>query len=977
MKIQQLTIHNIASIEDATIDFLAPPLADSEVFLITGITGAGKSTILDAICLALYANTPRMENNLMRGDMQEIEDTIKPDDVRQLMRRNTGEAWVRLRFLGSNSIPYEAEWYVQRAHRRATGRLQSKKWSLTNLQTNTSLTRDMDIRQEIQRAVGLDFEQFCRTTMLAQGEFTRFLNSNDNEKAEILEKITGVDDYSKIGAKIYAITKEKENAWRMANEAIENIRFLSDDEVATLEQERQTIETESLTLTKNKNEAIAKQQWLKTDADIKEKITKANDNLLVARQQVENDDFLQKEMLHKQWNQTIDARGLMKTIQDNDQQEKKQRIALIKLFGDYHRLLSGLKWRQQQVEELQRQAADYEPKNELLKTHEQELEQLRLPQLRQQKETLLTHTNAIETAQDRIDSFKKEQKKRADAQKTLEQLFQEIQNIEGQVTTARQEVIIAKATRDACETMYEKQRESVNKWAKSIRAKLHLGDVCPACQQPLHAELPSEGHLDELFAEVEETFQKSKQDHEKKDDYLKRLEANLKAQKEQYNRNKQQFDNDTSLADSEQRAKELCDKCGITFDNGAEDRLKEMLVKTTEETAALNNKISVAENKEKAIKAEQREVERLRQLKEQAQKVKDDMTNEQDAFSKIAHLMPEWQGEEVTEAVEMNNLLANVNQLYAQVQSAQDQIKSAVENREKAKNGLGIFLSEQPSFTVERLNELAAFSSTQIDQLARELQNLRNVLLAARTALGQLNVQQQEHVERRPALAENDSVESLATVIGQMEQELIDKGERRGAINQQLLNEQEKRKQLHEKREEAEEKKQVYEKWYHLNEMIGDASGSKFRKIAQSYVLATLIHSANPYMGMLTDRYTLLVEPGTFIIAIEDAYQGYVRRPASTISGGESFLVSLSLALALSDIGQQLSVDTLFIDEGFGTLSGEPLQQAIDTLRSLHNKSGRHVGVISHVEELRERIPTQIQVTREHHHSASIIQVVG
>ena len=87
--------------------------------------------------------------------------------------------------------------------------------------------------------------------------------------------------------------------------------------------------------------------------------------------------------------------------------------------------------------------------------------------------------------------------------------------------------------------------------------------------------------------------------------------------------------------------------------------------------------------------------------------------------------------------------------------------------------------------------------------------------------------------------------------------------------------------------------------------------------------------------------------------------------------------MSLSLALALSDIGQQLQVDTLFIDEGFGTLSGEPLQRAVDTLRSLHGKSGRHVGIISHVEELQERIPVQIKVIQEGNNSSSKVEIVS
>lgn len=188
---------------------------------------------------------------------------------------------------------------------------------------------------------------------------------------------------------------------------------------------------------------------------------------------------------------------------------------------------------------------------------------------------------------------------------------------------------------------------------------------------------------------------------------------------------------------------------------------------------------------------------------------------------------------------------------------------------------------------------------------------------------------------------------------------------KRGAVSQELKADQENKLRLSQLIDDAEKKKADYQKWSRMNQLIGDSTGNKFRKIAQSYVLSSLIHSANSYMKTLTDRYTLKVTPGTFVISIEDAYQGYVTRAASTISGGESFLVSLALALALSDIGQQLAVDTLFIDEGFGTLSGEPLQNAVNTLRSLHTKSGRHVGIISHVEELKERIPVQIQVVKQ------------
>ena len=187
MKLQKLTIHNIASIEDATIDFEAEPLANSEVFLITGKTGSGKSTILDAICLALFATTPRLAGTQMQGDTKDGNADVTIKDPRQLMRRNTGEAFVSLTFTGSNGKHYKAKWSVARARNKVNGNLQSKSWELTDLDLNYTYSRDREISAEIRTAIGLDFSQFCRTTLLAQGEFTRFLNIKDDEKAAILE----------------------------------------------------------------------------------------------------------------------------------------------------------------------------------------------------------------------------------------------------------------------------------------------------------------------------------------------------------------------------------------------------------------------------------------------------------------------------------------------------------------------------------------------------------------------------------------------------------------------------------------------------------------------------------------------------------------------------------------------------------------------------------------------------------------------
>lgn len=225
-------------------------------------------------------------------------------------------------------------------------------------------------------------------------------------------------------------------------------------------------------------------------------------------------------------------------------------------------------------------------------------------------------------------------------------------------------------------------------------------------------------------------------------------------------------------------------------------------------------------------------------------------------------------------------------------------------------------------------------------------------------------------------LAEYHDVAGLEEKLEEMDRLIADCSATKGRLQQTLHQDDINMQQKGELIREAERLKKEYEKWSRMNALIGDATGKKFRQIAQSYILSDLINSANHYMRSLTDRYTLKVVPGTFVIMVEDAYQGYASRAASTISGGESFLVSLSLALALSDIGQQLCVDILFIDEGFGTLSGDPLQNAISTLRALHRKAGRRVGIISHVEELREKIPVQIKVNQEGTESSSKIEVL-
>ena len=162
--------------------------------------------------------------------------------------------------------------------------------------------------------------------------------------------------------------------------------------------------------------------------------------------------------------------------------------------------------------------------------------------------------------------------------------------------------------------------------------------------------------------------------------------------------------------------------------------------------------------------------------------------------------------------------------------------------------------------------------------------------------------------------------------------------------------------------EQIERQKALFADWAALRELIGSADGKKFRNFAQGLTFDRLLHHANQQLTRLSDRY-LLVQSGPLELAVLDNYQGGDTRTTRNLSGGESFMVSLALALGLSAMtSRQVRIDSLFLDEGFGTLDEDALDTALETLSALH-QGGKLVGVISHVAQIKERIATQIRVT--------------
>ena len=203
MKILAIRGKNLASLPEFALDFDEEPLANAGLFAICGPTGAGKSTLLDALCVALFDKTPRLSRiggvPVGHAEQQEKE-RLPANDVRGLLRRGSAAGFAEVDFLGCDQHRYRARWEVWRARRRPQGRLQSQVMSLQDLDRGQLIsdTKKTDTLELIERRLGLDFDQFRRSALLAQGEFAAFLRADSGLRGQLLERMTGTQIYSEI-----------------------------------------------------------------------------------------------------------------------------------------------------------------------------------------------------------------------------------------------------------------------------------------------------------------------------------------------------------------------------------------------------------------------------------------------------------------------------------------------------------------------------------------------------------------------------------------------------------------------------------------------------------------------------------------------------------------------------------------------------------------------------------------------------------
>lgn len=242
MKILAIRGKNLASLtSEFCVDFQAEPLASAGLYAITGPTGAGKSTLLDALCLALYESTPRLGRASTKGEIiPDVGDnTVGPLDSRTILQRGAAEGYAEVDFIGSDAVPYRARWSVRRARNKGDGKLQNSDVTLVRLTDNQSLGdhRKTETLKLIERCVGLNFDQFTRAVLLAQNEFAAFMKASDDDRAELLQTLTGTETFTNISKQAFVRS-------RVENDELNRLKLQHADQEPMTPDVRATKETE-------------------------------------------------------------------------------------------------------------------------------------------------------------------------------------------------------------------------------------------------------------------------------------------------------------------------------------------------------------------------------------------------------------------------------------------------------------------------------------------------------------------------------------------------------------------------------------------------------------------------------------------------------------------------------------------------------------------------------------------------------------
>ena len=955
MKILAIRLKNLTSIEGTVeVDFTAEPLHSAGIFAISGPTGAGKSTLLDALCLALYDKAPRFATSVESVNLADVGDNqINQSDVRNLLRRGTSDGYAEVDFLGIDGRRYRSRWSVRRTRNKISGSLQPQTLEVKELDTEKEFQgTKKELLIQLVELVGLTYEQFTRTVLLAQNDFATFLKSKGAAKAELLEKLTGTGVYSRISQEVYARNKAAQEEVTLIQNRMNVIELMPEEELLALQKEKELLAEKRVTgikLLAEQNEQLNVVRSLKMQEDLWKK-----------KQQEEQEEQARLKMLQgalaSQEEGLVHFKAQWEAIQPDLKKARQLDVQIQSQQDSYTQSKQILQSANKQVSEQEQKMrmateqlqVSYSSLNRLL-NHVGIEEALQLEQveeiLRQEENKLTAGINTNEERLLRLNSFgypllTEEQmklQKELTRQQNIRQLTEtqtktkaEIERLEKETTDCLKQLTEQETALKVTQRLYENARMAVGKDVKALRQQLQEGEACPVCGSTAHPYHQEQEVVDTLFRSIEQEYNAAVANCQQINNRSIVLQRDWTHQK---------------MVDG-QIGEQLAALYKAGIDAGNEEQIQHRLTELAERILEYRNLYAEWQRSDEEIKKMRAHCEALREnvslcrlamqkvssAKEQLLLLQNTASAEQKRFEVIEKAL---------------NVLRQERSQLLKGKSA-DEAEAAVAKREK------------------ELNLALEKARKEVEAVHNRLSGLQGEMKQITLAIGELQEQYKkiESPEQLPEIIKKQQEENLNTerALSTMEARLLQQAKNKLTVEQIA--------------KELAEKQTIAERWAKLNKLIGSADGAKFKVIAQSYTLNLLLLHANKHLSYLSKRYKLQQVPDTLALQVIDCDMCDEIRTVYSLSGGESFLISLALALGLSSLSSNnLKVESLFIDEGFGSLDAESLRTAMEALEQLQMQ-GRKIGVISHVQEMSERISVQVQVHKKVN-GKSVLTVVG